>query len=143
MTHSNTMPVEYYEPTPDQRRYYRDSQTGDRGYFVVREGRDMIRLDRPMEERLYPVSDRWEREHDYRPLTPAQIAQVAFTADKELCRFLGLHEDARKDWSMQPERERIRFMHHGPVATGVRLEMFHSIVSLLTGVERWLTGVER
>jgi hypothetical protein len=99
----------------EKRRYYRHTKTGDRAYLILVGGKEHIRLDRPNEEIVRPFNDsEWIEERSEAPLSPAQVAQVAFEADKKLCAFLGLHLTARKEWASLLDRERIAWMQDGP-----------------------------
>lgn len=109
-----------YDPPQGERMYYRSTTTGDRAYLVRREGKDHIRLDRPMEEIIKPFRPNdWVREETHAPLARAHIVQVAFEADKRLCPFLGLHTEARKEWLSLTDGDRIQWLHDGPKTTNV------------------------
>lgn len=101
-----------WNPEPGEREYYRSKMTGDRGWLVRREGKDLIRLDRPMEELLRPLHG-WQRDEEALLLPASQAAQVAFEADRALCRIYGLHAEARKTWADLKDKERIAFINDG------------------------------
>ncbi len=115
-----------YEPQPNQRDWYSHTRTGDRGYLVRRDGTDYVKLDRPNEEILKRLNGEWHKDEEHRPMTVAQIAQVAFEADKKLCFFLGQHERARKEWPSLSDKERIAWMREGPKG-GPRQALYEAI----------------
>lgn len=105
----------HYEPTPSERQWYRSASTSDRGWLVRRDGMSFIRLDRPSQELLRPFRDHdWIAEVEHRPLTPHQVSEVCFAADRALCKVLGMHDLARKEWMTLTDRERIDFTANGP-----------------------------
>lgn len=110
-----TEPPGNYDPPKGERKYYRSSVSGDLAYLVRRDGKDHIKLDRPMEDICRPFRpDQWIEEKSHAPLARAHIVQVAFEADKRLCPFLGLHLEARKDWLSLRDEERIQWLSDGP-----------------------------
>lgn len=116
-----------YEPQPNQRDWYSHTRTGDRGYLVRRDGVDYVKLDRPNEEILKRHNGEWHKDEEHRPMTTAQIAQVAYEADRKLCFFLGKHERARKEWVSLSDKERIAWMREGPKEPGPREELYVAI----------------
>lgn len=134
-----------WEPENDERSYYRHARTGDLGYLVRKDGKDCIRLDRPMEELYQPMTDAWVREDEHVPFSRFQVATVAWDADKALCRILGQHVEARSEWSSQSDKERIYFMARGPCEKhgkdlkqvgGLRSELYKTIMGLLGPMAR-------
>lgn len=122
-----------WEPEPEDREWYRSRQTGELGYKVVRDGITKIRKDRPMEDLCTPYSEHnWKPEEERRPLTSHQLANIAFAADKEMCRFLGLHERSRKEWMSLREQEKHEWVEKGPAAekesTPERVVLYESIM---------------
>ena len=86
-----------WDPTPDQRTYYRSAEDGQRAYLVKRNGKDMVRLDRPMEEILRPLDGSWRPDTQTYPFTAHQVAEVAFAADRAVAErraFRGAADDA-------------------------------------------------
>lgn len=94
--------------------WYRDRKTGDRGFLVQVDGEDFIQLDRPMEvvRRKFRKDD-WKEDQALRPMTRAQVAQIAFFADTALCRFLGLHKESRREWLSLKDEERQALIETG------------------------------
>ena len=124
---------DHWEPEPKDREYFRNRQTGELGYKVIREGVSKIRKDRPMEDLCTPYSDtQWKPEEERRPLTEYQLARIAFAADKEVCTFLGLHERSRREWLSMQDGERSRWVQDGPSeeddATPERVMLYESIM---------------
>ena len=103
------------DPTPDRRTYYRNVATGDRGYMVRRHGADHIKFDRPGSDqtRLFHTEE-WVLEKQSRQMPAHEVAQVAFAADRRLCKLLGLLQEARKEWLDLSNEERVRWVKEGP-----------------------------
>lgn len=124
-----------WDPEGSERTYYRSSEDGQRGYLVrMKDGRDMIRLDRPMEVILHKPSDQWKLDTQVYPISEVQIAQVAFVADRALCGALGKHRDAREDWLNLTDKARLKFMREGPCTGDVRDQLNDAIVGTLRGL---------
>ena len=114
-----------YEPQPNQRDWYSHTRTGDRGWLVRRDGVDYIKLDRPNEEILKRFQQgEWHRDEEHRPMTVAQVAQIAYEADRKLCFFIGQHDRARKEWPSLSDKERIAWMKEGPTDGGPREALY-------------------
>lgn len=124
--------ADHWDPEPHARVYYRHARTGDLGYLVRREGQDHIRMDRPMDDstRTFRAGE-WLPEHDRRPLTVAQLAQVAFAADLQLCRWMGMHEESKKEWVNLREEERIEWMQHAPKGEVIRRRLYAGVMAAL------------
>lgn len=103
-----------WDPDPGEREYFRSAIDGQLGWKVRRDGVEWIRLDRAFEEILKRPGGDWLPELEHRQITPANIAQVCFEADKKLCFFLGLHENARRDWNNLHEEQRKEWIAKGP-----------------------------
>lgn len=106
-----------WDPLPAEREYFRNGKQGDRGYLVRRQGKDVIRLDRPNQEILYPKSPDWIADEYGTLLLESQVAHIAFAADRAACAAAGLFADSRKSWQDLSDRERIKFMADGPPRT--------------------------
>lgn len=128
-----------WDPKPDERVYYRSSADGQRAYLVRRNGKDMLRLDRPMEEILHPVSKvdgavggPWTPDVQIHPLTAHAVAKIAFVADRALCAAMGQPVLAKHaDWLSQKEQVRIDFMENGPDTGDVRDDLYDAIMGTL------------
>lgn len=127
-----TAPV-HNDPKPSDRVYYRHLETGDRGYLVEREGRPAIKWDRPFAGDTSFELTRWKKEDDAVPLFSAhQVAMVAFAADKECCRALGIVDIAQRQWLDLSEKQRRDWMKDGPKAKlGPRRELYEAIVKAI------------
>jgi hypothetical protein len=126
--------VKDWEPKPSERVYYRSKHDGQRAYLVKRNGVDMLRLDRPMEELLVDMAKDgggWEKDSQSYPVSAHQAAKIAFVADRALCAVLGERFEAREDWINLHEKERIRFMEDGPDVDGPRDTLFLAIMGAL------------
>lgn len=105
---------DHYEPKPHERVWYTHATTGDRGYAVRREGRDLVRRDRPGIDDVSDPRD-WKRIVDETPTFSAiQIAQICFEADKKLCWALGQPDLAKREWLDLSEAARIKWLNEGP-----------------------------
>src|SRR5262245_19057305 len=96
-----TLPLDF-DPPAHEREYFRQASSGDRGYLVRRDGKDCIRLDRPEQELIFPLSGQWKRDEYGSLYLHDQIAQVAFNADRGMCALLGLHAESRLQWRELP-----------------------------------------
>lgn len=115
------------DPEPHQREWFTHVRTGDRGYKVLRDGKDCIRLDRPNEEIVKAFAEsEWNADREHRPLSVAQMARLAFEADKQLCFFLRLRLKSLKEWESLSDRERMWWMERGP-QDPARKELYESI----------------
>lgn len=102
-------------PDEDEREWYRNSATGERGYLVTRNGIKCIRKDRPVEDISVPFSEhQWRKEEERRPFTLYQIGAMAYEADRQMCIFLGQYERARKEWQSLTDEDRHSWITEGP-----------------------------
>lgn len=122
----------------DERRWFRSSRDGERGYLVERDGEMYVKLDRPNEEilRSYRADGEWVPDVERRPLSHGQIAKVCFEADKELCRALGMYQFTKKTWLDLSDKERIAWMEKGPQKTPERKALWSAIMMLLEPLTR-------
>jgi hypothetical protein len=94
---------------PKDRPLYRRRTDGQLG-FQREDGQ--IQLDRAAQVILCPMSPDWLPEARQKPLSPFEVAQVAWAADMIACRFLGVQK--RKDWLSLTDEEKIDFSADGP-----------------------------
>ena len=121
-----------YEPAHHDRKWYRSTKTGDRGYYFRRAGQDMIRYDRPMEVIEVPFNRGfWVADQESRPMTMAQVTQVAFDADNRLCKLLGMHEQARRQWLDLSDDDRIKWMDEGPSNSRMREDLYKAVMTVM------------
>jgi hypothetical protein len=106
--------------TDEKREYVRSSQTGDRGYIVMRDLGDgnavkCVRLDRgPHSEQLERYNDQvWVPDVDKRPLARAAVGKMLWDLDHAFCAAIGIRTE--KDWLLVPEEERVKWMHGSPL----------------------------
>jgi len=121
---------DHWDPKPDERKYYRRSYDGQRGYLVRRSGKDCVRLDRPMEELISPLDGAWVLDAKLHVMSPHAAAKIAYIADQALCRATGEY-GSKKEWIDLGDKERIRFMKDGPDVGGFRDEFYKGIMGLL------------
>lgn len=127
----NLSDATHYEPLPAERRWYRHSQTGDRGYYVRRESRDAIRYDRPATDDYSFDLANWKIEAEELPrFTIIQIAQVCFEADKKLCWAMGRPDLAKREWLDMTEKARKKWLDDGPT-DAVRKAVYDAIQGAL------------
>ena len=120
-----------WDPAPQEREWYRNVGTGDLGWVVRRGGAQKIRLDRASEEIIRALNGEWMPENEHRPMTIAQLAQVAFEADRRLCWFVGLAENAKKEWADLNDDQRIMWMQTGPTKHPIRRELYEAVTGAL------------
>lgn len=118
-----------WDPKPDERKYYRSSVDGQRGWLVRRDGKDCIRLDRPMEDLCVPLAG-WKEDRQAHVMSPHAAAKIAYIADQALCSATGEYFP-KKEWIDLSDKERIRFMKDGPDVGGFRDEFHLGIRKLL------------
>lgn len=128
-----------YDPPEAQRELVRSAATGELGWLVRRSGESMVRLDRPNQEilRRY-VSAEWLPEVPQRPLARAQLARVAFEADRELCRSLGAYAHSMRTWQRMDEHQRKVWSEKGPTSPPARVALFKFIMDGLEPFTRSL-----
>lgn len=120
------------EPLEHQRVYYRHRTTGDLGYLIKDNGKDVIRLDRPMERIIKQFdTNNWLPDKEARKMSVAQVAQICFEADRKLCFFLGEHDLAKREWVNLSDEQRIAWMQKGPVHPEVRRDMYEAMRNVL------------
>lgn len=122
-----------YDPSEQDKDYYRHRLSGNLGWMVRRGGREMIRLDRPQEEILfhYRAAD-WDAEDRPRQLGPGQAARVAFEAYKALCAITGKPNRAKMEWHSMSEQARVDFSTKGPRnPTQLEKKLWEAVVQTL------------
>jgi hypothetical protein len=125
-----------WEPSEAERTWYRHALTADRGYLCRRNGRDMIRYDRPNDAHAIEQYEpgKWNIDREHRPLQALQTTLVAYAADQALCRALGLHEKQR-EWISLPEKMRIAWIKKGPTKPAIRGELYAAVREILKPLE--------
>lgn len=121
------------DPPEHERVYYRHQSSGQLAYQVTRLGRkDMLKYDRVNEEIIVAYRPaEWAIEREWRPLTKASVARIAFEADKALCFGLGLHDKAKKEWLSLDDREKQLWMESGPTKPPIRADQYKLIIKNL------------
>lgn len=120
-----------------ERKFVRHSTTGDLGEVVVRDGKDVVLRTVAGKELLvgYNPND-WYAEDNHHPMTKMQRAKIAFVADRELCRWLGLMRKARVDWIELTDEQKIEFCEKGPHGTPERVRLWTFINKALEDYAR-------
>ncbi len=114
------------------RAWYRNRQTGDRGQLEERDGQKVIVYDRPAVDQWIPFSDaEWKLETEARTYSMMELGQIAWAADRELCRILGDYERAEKKWGRLSEATRHKWIVKGPMKPECRVELFDAIMGVL------------
>ena len=118
-----------------ERQWYTHRQTGDLGWVVQRDGRQMIHLDRKDQggfEELRPFDENsWEKKVEPKALIRNQAAQIAWAADRQLMQFLGKPQEAKMKWLELPEQKRIGWVDRGPGTRGARQRLYDAIMASL------------
>jgi hypothetical protein len=121
-----------WDPEPHQRIYVRSTKSGDLGWLVRRDGKDVVKLDRPFQEIVVEYNvDEWPQEMDHRPIPHARLVKMAFEFDRMLLRELGDHERARKDWHQLSEEQRKAWIEKGPKNPPIRAIMYRTLMDTL------------
>lgn len=120
-----------WDPSPQEREWYREVMTGDLGYLVRRDGVDRIKLDRTQEEIIRPFRPgEWTPEKEHRPMTVAQVAEICFLADRRLITFTH-NPGLKKAWHDLKEEEKIAWMDKGPTKDPMRKALYQGITEAL------------
>jgi hypothetical protein len=123
------------DPKPSDRVYYRSTEDGQRAYLVNRLGKDMMKLDRPMEEILRPFDGGWVPDAQQHPLTKHAVGKVAFDADVALRKAMGKHMKPQEtEWLSMKEQDRIKWMESGPASGDIRDDLYDAIMGTLLGL---------
>lgn len=121
-----------WDPQPWERIYVRSKSTGDLGWMVRRDGKDLVRLDRPLQEVIVEYSpDDWPQEVEYRPIPHAQLVRMCFEFDRLLLRALGDHERAKKEWHQLTDKQRVAWIESGPKNPPIRALTYKTIMAVL------------
>jgi len=125
-----------WEPPEGERTWYRHTHSGNKGYLCRRNGKQMIRLDRPMDPTAIETfnSSAWLIEREDRPCTALQTTQIAYEADQALCKALSLYAK-RKEWIMLDEKMRIAWKKTGPKKPEIREKLYAAIRGVLKEIE--------
>lgn len=127
MSDSAPLPRDW-DPKPQERTWYRETVTGQSGYLVRREGRDMVRMDRgPDVEIVRPLNGEWQPEKNHKPLTPAHVGQVCFEADRCLSRFNGNANNVRRNWLDLTDKQRQMWIETGPQNDPMRKGLYEAV----------------
>lgn len=118
-----------------ERKWFRHALTGDRGFMVKRDGKDMMQYDRPAAEIIVPYNpSQWREDDESFPMGPMQAAEIAYLADQRYLYYIGEYAKAKRGWLALREEERLRWCKDGPPGAGVRSQLFAAIVGTLCGV---------
>lgn len=122
-----------WDPAENEREYFKHRQSGQLGWLVKREGKEAVRLDRPMQDITIPYSEAtWTAEERPRLLNAQQCAQVSFAAYKALCVLTGKHERSAVEWANMSEDVRLQFAKDGPRhANELEMRLHVNIMSIL------------
>lgn len=116
---------ESWDPHPNQKEWFKHVQTGDLGWKVKRDGVEKIKLDRASEDLIRPFRPGdWVPVHEHRPYTIAQVARIAFEADKALMSYQG---GKKKEWPSLKDEERIWWMEKGPKKNDMRARLYMAV----------------
>jgi hypothetical protein len=103
------------DPPEAERTWMRHVQTNELGYLVKRSGAEYVKYNRESEDIAVPYKPgEWVPDVDRRPLTGAQVAQIAHAADRELCKSLGMHKEAKLEWQSIRDTQRAAMIEGKP-----------------------------
>lgn len=124
---------DHWDPEEKDKIWYRSSFDGQLGWFVKRDGRPLIKLDRPgPREMLKPFTKRdWIECADPRELSDVHLGEITFEADKVLCRILGKYELAYRNWSTLPQPEKKTWISMGPRDNAKRIMLYRIIKKMM------------
>lgn len=103
-------------------------------------GSDRVRVEmaggrvvwRPYHEQQWVSQD----DASMRPISPAQLARIAFEADRALCMVTGHHKEGRATWDTLFEGDRASWIESGPQGVSeIRSELYRAIRSVLRRLE--------
>jgi hypothetical protein len=123
------------EPEQKDRIYYRHVKTGELAYVVIRDGRNMLKTNRPSAPEYYDLppdttGGQWYLDKERRALNGAQVAMIAYAADSVLTRCIS-HQQP-KEWATLTDEQRRVFTAHGPPKNQVeRYNLYSTIVESL------------
>lgn len=121
-----------WDPKIAERTFFRSTANGDRGWLVRREGIYSIKLDRPMQDIIRPYrAHEWSQEKQSWPMQKIDKARIAFAADKELCKAIGLLTGTRTTWLDLTDEKRIEWMENGPSRPDIRIKLHTMIMEAL------------
>lgn len=73
----------------------------------------------------------WRLDQQVHPINSYQLAQVAFEADRMLCRVTGRTLEGKKEWLSLKEQERVAWLQNGPDTGDIRDDLHDAIVGTL------------
>ena len=118
-----------YEPEPGARVWYRCAQTGQLGWFVQRKGQPKFKYDRPGREILKPFNKyNFIPCDNIRKLTDFHVGHITFEADRVLCKILGKHSLAKKDWDLLRDKQRQEWIAVGPEHESVERRLLYNAI---------------
>jgi len=97
-------------------RWFRHRETGDKGFLVEVDGKQMIQYDRGphVKQQVDYRESQWEEQVDIRVLTPAQLGRLAYECDRALCDIARLVQRTPKAWMDLRDGEREAWTKNGP-----------------------------
>ena len=120
-----------WDPAPQEKEWYREAATGELGWLVKRGGVERIKLNRPAEDIVRPFRQgEWVPEQERRPLTIAQVAEIAFVADNRLVTFIG-NPGLKKLWWDLNDEEKIWWMEKGPSKQPQQAALYKAITDAM------------
>jgi hypothetical protein len=124
-----------FDDAPSERVWFRSTKSGNRGYLVKRDGKDMIHLDVNNDYHVVPMSSEWQPDRVAAKMSPMQRAQVAYAADCELRKYTGERDGRHREWNTMLDEDRISFMDHGPAkASRIRVQLWKAIMETISDV---------
>lgn len=88
-------------------------------------------MNRPDEDIVVPFRQgEWVPEMEHRPMTIAQVAEIAFTADRRLITF-AVNPGLAKSWHDLSDDLKIQWMEKGPKKEPMRIALYKAIKEAL------------
>jgi hypothetical protein len=122
-----------WDPKEHEKEWYRNIISGQRGWKVTRKGDPRVRLADYTNDVNRKLDGDWVPDDEKRKMTRAQVGQICFEADKKLCFFIGLKENATKQWNDLHEEKRREWIESGPRVHPVRKAVGEAIRAALAG----------
>lgn len=112
------------------RRWFRHRDTGDKGFLVEVDGRQMIQYDRgpDVKQQVSYRQGEWEEQIDVRLLSAHQLGRLAYEADLALRDIARLGSRELKPWVNLRDGERAAWTANGPPRSDMERRMLYEAI---------------
>ena len=134
-----------YVPMPRDRKYYRNTVTGDRAFAILKNDQTYLRMDRGGDgaaqtgyhDRRFTNKEQkvWKREADFRPMQDYQRGMVCYAADLALKRVLGQSSDDEGEWNVIKPELRRAYIEEGPKRNPYRAAVWKAVNEAIRKVD--------